>query len=117
MIRNAAIASLFLIAAVAILGAQRANEKRSASEQQLKAAQEALDTESASVRAMQKAAEASEAERIRLIERIDAINATTTARAVKLERAQRESKQTADWGRTRLPDDVAGVLNYSAEAN
>ena len=117
MIRNAAIAGLFLICTVSTLGAISAREKLALSQQRLGDAIAQRDLARTETEVMRKAAAAQEAERVALIARIDAISQKKTARAVKLEKVQREDRKNADWADARLPADIASVLDYRAAAD
>ena len=117
MIRNVAIAGLFLMCTVSTLGAIRAREKLALSPQRLGAALTQRDLARTATEVMRKSAAAQEAERMALIARIDAISQKKTARAVKLEKVQREYRKNADWDDARLPADIASVLDYRAAAD
>lgn len=112
MIRNTALALLLCACTLSTLYARHMHSAL----QQAKTANLSTITERDQARQqvtiLQRLVSAREAEQQALIARIDAIHQDATTRVAQLESAYRENKPVADWGHTRLPAAVAGVLDY-----
>ena len=115
MIRNAIIAALLLATTVAVLGYQRAQGKAEAAQATAKALRDELQEADQRLTQAHADAERLQAAHAAQIERLEAIRRDQSARGKHLEKLQRDSKPIADWGATRLPDDIARLLDYRTD--